>query len=175
MFKRICSVLTVAAILLPTLLASEAATTTPIKYVVVIFQENNSFDHYFGTYPHALYPQGLQPNGTNTLGESPLRSPAEHAGGQWPFLLFWNNLRLRSTRRFVWTAHSKPLATTTITIRMSRRPMRPVRSNCSLAPPAARPPGHSRYPLHRQSEHGLLRRQHCGDRAVELRAVFRDE
>jgi phospholipase C len=28
-------------------------TTTPIKHVVIIFQENNSFDHYFGTYPHA--------------------------------------------------------------------------------------------------------------------------
>jgi phospholipase C len=31
---------------------NEAPTTTPIKYVVVIFQENNSFDHYFGTYPN---------------------------------------------------------------------------------------------------------------------------
>ena len=28
-------------------------TATPIKHVVIIFQENNSFDHYFGTYPHA--------------------------------------------------------------------------------------------------------------------------
>jgi phospholipase C len=28
-------------------------TTTPIKHVVVIFQENISFDHYFGTYPKA--------------------------------------------------------------------------------------------------------------------------
>ncbi|MGA8367367.1 MAG: alkaline phosphatase family protein [Candidatus Acidiferrales bacterium] len=31
-----------------------APTTTPIKHVVVIFDENNSFDHYFGTYPNAL-------------------------------------------------------------------------------------------------------------------------
>jgi len=30
-----------------------AATTTPIKHLVVIFQENVSFDHYFGTYPNA--------------------------------------------------------------------------------------------------------------------------
>jgi phospholipase C len=29
------------------------ATATPIKHVVVIFQENVSFDHYFGTYPFA--------------------------------------------------------------------------------------------------------------------------
>jgi phospholipase C len=28
-------------------------TTTPIKHLVVIFQENVSFDHYFGTYPNA--------------------------------------------------------------------------------------------------------------------------
>jgi len=30
-----------------------APTKTPIKHVVVIFQENASFDHYFGTYPQA--------------------------------------------------------------------------------------------------------------------------
>jgi phospholipase C len=35
-----------------------APTTTPIKHVVVIFQENNSFDHYFGTYPVATNPAG---------------------------------------------------------------------------------------------------------------------
>ena len=29
-------------------------TSTPIKDVVVIFQENVSFDYYFGTYPHAF-------------------------------------------------------------------------------------------------------------------------
>ena len=33
-----------------------AQTTTPIKHVVVIFQENISFDHYFGTYPNATNP-----------------------------------------------------------------------------------------------------------------------
>ena len=31
-------------------------TTTPIKHVVVFFQENISFDHYFGTYPYAVNP-----------------------------------------------------------------------------------------------------------------------
>ena len=31
---------------------------TPIEHVVVIFQENVSFDHYFGTYPFALNPPG---------------------------------------------------------------------------------------------------------------------
>ena len=32
---------------------AHAATKTPIRHVVVIFQENVSFDHYFGTYPNA--------------------------------------------------------------------------------------------------------------------------
>jgi phospholipase C len=31
---------------------------TPIEHVVVIFQENVSFDHYFATYPFALNPPG---------------------------------------------------------------------------------------------------------------------
>ena len=31
-------------------------TTTPIKHLVVIFSENRSFDHYFGTYPNAANP-----------------------------------------------------------------------------------------------------------------------
>ena len=37
------------------------ATTTPIKHLVVIFQENNSFDHYFGTYPNAANLTGERP------------------------------------------------------------------------------------------------------------------
>jgi phospholipase C len=36
-------------------------TTTPIKHVVVIFQENCSFDHYFGTYPVAANLPGETP------------------------------------------------------------------------------------------------------------------
>ena len=59
--------LAVAAVLLPTLatsavaqrddgLRSDSPTTTPIKHLVVIFQENVSFDHYFGTYPLAQNP-----------------------------------------------------------------------------------------------------------------------
>jgi phospholipase C len=47
------------------------SSTTPIKHVVVIFQENVSFDHYFGTYPHAA----------NTDGQ-PFKAAEEHAGGR---------------------------------------------------------------------------------------------
>jgi phospholipase C len=34
-------------------LANDPVTATPIKHVIVIFQENVSFDHYFATYPFA--------------------------------------------------------------------------------------------------------------------------
>ena len=35
---------------------SDPQTTTPIKHVVVLFQENVSFDHYFANYPNAANP-----------------------------------------------------------------------------------------------------------------------
>jgi phospholipase C len=35
-----------------------ASAATPIQHVVVIFQENVSFDHYFGTYPNATNTDG---------------------------------------------------------------------------------------------------------------------
>jgi phospholipase C len=40
--------------------SGSSKTATPIKHVVVIFQENISFDHYFGTYPNATNP-GSEP------------------------------------------------------------------------------------------------------------------
>ena len=40
-------------------------TATPVKHLVVIFQENISYDHYFGTYPNA--PQNIQ-------GETPFKA-----------------------------------------------------------------------------------------------------
>ena len=42
-------------------------TATPIKHLVVIFQENVSFDHYFGSYPNAL----------NNAGETPFEASLE--------------------------------------------------------------------------------------------------
>jgi phospholipase C len=38
--------------------AGHGDTATPIKHLVVIFDENISFDHYFGTYPYAANPAG---------------------------------------------------------------------------------------------------------------------
>jgi phospholipase C len=37
---------------------ADGNTATPIKHLVVIFQENVSFDHYFATYPNATNPAG---------------------------------------------------------------------------------------------------------------------
>src|SRR5690348_8353187 len=37
---------------------SRASTTTPVKHLVVLYQENVSFDHYFATYPKAANPAG---------------------------------------------------------------------------------------------------------------------
>jgi phospholipase C len=55
----------VAALMVATQILAPAAvqaeqngsTATPIKHVVVIFGENISFDHYFGTYPNATNPR----------------------------------------------------------------------------------------------------------------------
>jgi len=41
--------------------AASDHTRTPIRHVIVLFQENVSFDHYFGTYPHAQNNPGETP------------------------------------------------------------------------------------------------------------------
>jgi len=41
--------------------ADPPQTATPIQHVVIIFQENVSFDHYFGTYPHAANSDPSEP------------------------------------------------------------------------------------------------------------------
>jgi phospholipase C len=54
--------LSTCVVLTPAFASNEPAagikTATPIKHLVVIFQENVSFDHYFATYPHATNPSG---------------------------------------------------------------------------------------------------------------------
>src|SRR5574340_897040 len=56
---------TISALMIASLLLSSSSfalesssTTTPIKHIVVIFQENVSYDHYFATYPNAANPTG---------------------------------------------------------------------------------------------------------------------
>ena len=65
---KFATVLAIGFVLLSTIAASAASqsaqgsgagqTATPIKHLVVIFDENVSFDHYFGTYPYATNPKG---------------------------------------------------------------------------------------------------------------------
>jgi len=58
--------------------APDPQTTTPIKHVVVIYQENISFDHYFGTYPHAENNPGEIP--FHAKGDTPRVNNLESAG-----------------------------------------------------------------------------------------------
>lgn len=75
-------------------------TATPIKHLVVIYDENISFDHYFATYPHATNPPGEPPfyprpftprvNNlltANLLSNNPNLNPANGAGAANPFRL----------------------------------------------------------------------------------------
>jgi phospholipase C len=79
--------------------AKSVKTATPIKHLVIIFQENVSFDHYFGTYPVATNPSG-EPhfkaaagtptvNGLNNalLDKNPNLNPLNLAGATNPFRL----------------------------------------------------------------------------------------
>src|SRR6516162_8863951 len=70
--------------------ASDAGgTATPIKHLVVIFQENVSFDHYFGTYPNATNSSG-QP--FRAAGNTPtVNGLANNAGLNGQGTLLTNN------------------------------------------------------------------------------------
>jgi phospholipase C len=87
----------VMPVLTPAAQAADAKTATPIKHLVVIFGENRSFDHYFGTYPNALNPKGepqfqAKPNTPTVNGLSnalltnnPNLNPANGSGASNPF------------------------------------------------------------------------------------------
>lgn len=80
--------------------AAEAQPTTPIHHLVIIYDENVSFDHYFATYPHAANPNGepafIPARNTPTvntleaahlLAENPNADPANGADAALPFRL----------------------------------------------------------------------------------------
>ena len=60
--------------------ADTLPTKTPIKHLIVVFNENRSFDHYFGTYPNAINLEGepvFEPaKNTPTVINNLLTSPA---------------------------------------------------------------------------------------------------
>ena len=70
--------------------ADDVATDTPIKHVVVIFQENVSFDHYFATYPTALNPSG-EPGFTAKEGTPTVNGLGTLTNGQPDGVLLTDN------------------------------------------------------------------------------------
>src|SRR5260370_5191221 len=100
-FTKAMAILTAVAMTqLPATPAFEnGATATPIQHLVIIFQENVSFDHYFGTYPNALNPPGEPAfhgkpgtpavNGLTAglLTNNPNLNPLNGAGATNPFRL----------------------------------------------------------------------------------------
>jgi phospholipase C len=56
-------------------------TTTPIKHLVVIFQENVSFDHYFGSYPKAANTSGQRFTAAKSTGSVNGLASSKGAGG----------------------------------------------------------------------------------------------
>jgi phospholipase C len=60
---------------------SAGQTTTPIKHLVVIFQENVSFDHYFGSYPNAANTSGQQFDAKGNTPKANTLADTKGAGG----------------------------------------------------------------------------------------------
>src|SRR5690349_7429588 len=77
--------------------ASGASTATPIKHLVVIFQENVSFDHYFATYPEAANTSG-QP--FKDLGHVTVNNLASTPGAGGVGNLLTNNPNAANPRRY---------------------------------------------------------------------------
>jgi phospholipase C len=90
-FARLATATVVAGGLATPALAADRPTTTPIQHVIVIFQENVSFDHYFATYPLAANAPGepvfhAQPgtpavDGLLTGPAAPPNNPTVNAAG----------------------------------------------------------------------------------------------
>src|SRR5580700_1341462 len=85
--------LSAVMVIAPVLQAQTApTTTTPIQHVVVIFQENVSFDHYFATYPVAANNNATEPQFTaapNTPSVNGLSGPllTDNPNSTQPFRL----------------------------------------------------------------------------------------
>ncbi len=74
-----------------------SATATPIKHLVVIFQENVSFDHYFATYPFAANTSGIRFVAEDQVSVNNLIN-TRGAGGEGN--LITNNPNLANPRRY---------------------------------------------------------------------------
>ena len=105
--------------------AADPEPKTPIRYIVVIYDENISFDHYFGTYPNAA----------NLPGETPLHAaPGTPTVNGLSGALITRNPN--STVRSGLTAASRSPATWITPIRPSRKR---ITAACSIALSRQRP------------------------------------
>ena len=160
-----------------------SATETPIQHLVVIFQENVSFDHYFGTYPNAANTDGqpfvAAPHTPAVDGLKPATSPSLPSSLQHSSDLTATNpnaslpVRLDSSANGpsgTGTASSRATRTTT-TATSSRRS---TAGSWTSSSRASAPTASSRIPagtsVRSDDRHGLLRRE-LDDRALELRAA----
>ena len=146
-------------------------TATPIKHLVVIFQENVSYDHYFGTYPQATNTDGAVLRGPGTRRTASRRTALD-PGPPASSICERANPNRRRRKRLdsnppaspVTRAASSP-ATRITTTATSSRPWTAGRwtsSSRASAPTAARSAGVGRRGVRSAPEdrHGLLRRQH---------------
>src|SRR5260370_8128391 len=82
---RACAILTCLAAFGPVAAADERDvpaqnTATPIRRVVIIFQENVSVDHYFGTYPFAANNNPTEPSFGPASSDTPSMNNLLSAG-----------------------------------------------------------------------------------------------
>ena len=134
--------LLLAAVATALFAASAAAqTATPIKHLVIIFNENVSFDHYFATYPEGDQPAGRAGfhcgcparRAVNNLATANLLT-------QQPELYQYGKRRRCRASRSGWTARRPTPPTRTTPIPPSSRPTTTARSTCFRNTPArARP------------------------------------
>jgi phospholipase C len=78
-------------------------TTTPIKHVVVIFQENISFDHYFATYPKATNPSEevqFHPKSTTPSVNGLIQGLLEHNLNQDKNAVLYQPVRLDPSQNY---------------------------------------------------------------------------
>ena len=136
----------------------DARTATPIKHVVVIFQENVSFDHYFATYPNAANAPGERPFEArpDTPSVNGLRAALLHANpNAGPPFRLGPAQAVTCDQDHNYTAEQAAF-------------------DFGLMDKFVEFAGNGGNGLRRQAGHGLLRRQHR-HRALELRAALRHE
>jgi len=130
--------------MMPRVARAQTAPATAIQHIVIIFGENESFDHYFGTYPHALNPPG-EPRFTALAGtpavngltpalltNNPNLNPANGTGASNPFRL-GHAQALTSDQNHAYTAEQS-------SFNNFQMDLFPVKVGAAGAPPKGYPP-----------------------------------